>query len=137
MRDCLSPCAPQPRAPERPIIKRAEAQREPSSQPLAGIDSGRGRARGLSGRSAIATALLATAKPYAFVELDDESALVIDLFRRARELGKADAAVLTFKDGLLWRCEYHVTIDAFRAGLPAESDHWLNPDREGTPPFSA
>jgi len=54
-------------------------------------------------------------RPYAYIQLADDEVLVIGLFRPARALRELDAIVLTFREGLLWRSQYHATIDEFRA----------------------
>ena len=56
-------------------------------------------------------------KPVGFVELDDNRVLLLGPLRPTTEVGDADAYVLTFRDGLLWRANYYASVEeAERAG---------------------
>jgi hypothetical protein len=59
-------------------------------------------------------------RPVGFIELDDARVLLIGVIRPAPSEGQADALVLTFKKGLLWRSRYYESADEAQRSQPDE-----------------
>jgi hypothetical protein len=65
-------------------------------------------------------------RPVGFIELDDTRVLLIGSIRPASVERQADALVLTFKGGLLWRSRYYASADEAQRSQPedpGESGH--------------